>query len=85
VAPLGLTRFGTKEFDLAIASDFIEHLSEDEARITIEQLKRVAKTVVLFTPLGFHTTGPTARRPTRLSACLIAFQKSHTLRPKFRD
>lgn len=42
------------DFDLAMAIDFIEHLEKPESYALIEQLKRVAPTVAVFTCRGNH-------------------------------
>lgn len=54
-------RFERKIFDVAIASDFIEHLTLDGGQILMHQMKQVSRKQIIFTPLGeifkLHNTG----------------------------
>ncbi len=45
-------RFEKKVFDVAIASDFIEHLTPQGGAILINLMKQVSHKQVIFTPLG---------------------------------
>jgi hypothetical protein len=54
VAPGALKQFETGSFDVALAIDFIEHLSVDDAYATLKELARVAHTTALFTPEGWY-------------------------------
>lgn len=40
------------EFDVAVCIDFIEHLEKLDAHYAILQMQRIARKVVLFTPMG---------------------------------
>jgi hypothetical protein len=43
-----------RAYDVALAIDFIEHLSKEDAINTIREMRRVACRVVIFTPQGLH-------------------------------
>ena len=49
-----LPLFGDKVFDVATAFDMPEHLSPYDAVNTINEMRRIAKKVVLFIPEGNH-------------------------------
>lgn len=45
---------GLGKFDVAIAGDVLEHMTEDDARELVERLKKVADTVIISVPLGHY-------------------------------
>ncbi len=50
--------FGPESFECVLASDVIEHLTEEDALKLISQMERVArKKIIIFTPNGFLPQG----------------------------
>lgn len=54
---LGSMPFKEKEFDLAIAFDFLEHIETDNVRDVVHDLFRVSKKVIISVPLIHETKG----------------------------
>jgi len=87
-------KFKTESFDCVLASDVIEHLSEEEGMSLIWQMERIArKKVIIFTPNGFlpqgeeygnpmqrHISGWTVSQMERLGYCIVGIQGFRCLR-----
>jgi SAM-dependent methyltransferase len=54
VVPDVLAVMPQPSYDVALAIDFVEHLDKPAALATIQAMRRLAKTVAIFTPRGFH-------------------------------
>jgi hypothetical protein len=58
-----LRTVGDKQFDVALCSDGIEHLSYDDGEELLGQMERVARLAIIFTPIGPYLMYPDATDP----------------------
>lgn len=55
--------FADREFDVAVCCEVVEHLRREEGVQLIQELKRIAKMVIITTPNGYHMQGELDANP----------------------